>query len=141
MDSGEHDSTDYSSLFPTDGKGGAAGGQRHAAGATHATRQLCGGDARNAAAVHPTRLLGPPLWPCFIPHCLPSLRTAGGRRRREAERGFTGTALTGLVPAAAGAEAEGGEAKQEGGSEGQEGGIDMDAELAAAAAAGESMEG
>jgi hypothetical protein len=45
------------------------------------------------------------------------------------------------VPAAAGAEGEDGEAKQEGGSKGQEGGIDVDAELAAAAAAGDAMEG
>lgn len=59
---------------------------------------------------------------------------AGGRRAREAERGFTGTALTGLVPAGAatGGGASGEEGQQE---EGQEGGVDMDAELAAAMAA------
>ena len=68
----------------------------------------------------------------------PSLR-AGGRRLREAERGFTGTALTGLAPAGAGGEA-GGQAQQAGEGQGQEGGIDMDAELAAAAAAGEDMQ-
>ena len=66
-------------------------------------------------------------------------------KRREAERGFSGTALTGLLPAAAaaaaaaagqaeagaeaGAEAVGGKAR------GGKDGIDMDAELAAAAAA------
>ena len=58
-----------------------------------------------------------------------SLRYAG--KRREAERGFTGTALTGLVPAAAAAAAAGGPEAGEGEGEG----IDMDAELAAAAAA------
>lgn len=79
---------------------------------------------------------------CFNALCRPAFPwSAGGRRRREAERGFTGTALTGLVPAAAGGEGEDGDAKQEGGSEGQRGGIDVDAELAAAAAAGEEMEG
>ena len=54
-----------------------------------------------------------------------SLRYAG--KRREAERGFTGTALTGLVPAAAAAATAGGPEAGEGEGEG----IDMDAELAA----------
>ncbi|KAL4440027.1 hypothetical protein ABPG75_003028 [Micractinium tetrahymenae] len=100
VDSGEHDSNDYSSILPYSGK--------------------------------------------------------GGRRQREAERGFAGTALTGQAPANGtgggggsaddgGSGVEGGEGAVAGGAaaedqreEGGEGGpIDMDAELAAAAAAEE----
>ena len=69
---------------------------------------------------------------CLLPAALP----VAARRPREAERGFTGTALTGLTPVAAAAAAEDAPADV-----GEGGPIDMDAELAAAAAAEEAQDG